>query len=405
MKRTYATVVVTVVLIAAFTAIGIFSCDSTGAGPSPDPGGHDPIGDVDLTGYWITTVTLGTDEVFARVLSYLLQTDDFPFNLNGYRMTGNVSGAAVTWVTSAEGQQFNFTGTIQSDGSIAGTMNFYGGEEVSVHMTRVEPQGGSVIIDGLINFETDDRGFGGKNDNYTRYELMFEVQAGAISGRLTFETAGELKPGIYEVVDVYRGLDKQTGEGLVAAWFHGGGGWEDSFESGELNIESYDPTGEVNGTFLLELEGGDYLDGSFQLSQPPQSGGSVTIEDAEWNGEQIQNMTATGLEWSTGSEPAYGDLYLMYVDEDQHVWLELVPEVSVSPGTYSVPDEMDVRAWHGSDIGSDVECDEPVSGEVTLTRYDTEGMAGSLDVTFNGGTLSVEFDVLFEVCGFDPPPK
>ncbi len=402
MKKLHVIIAVAVVLVAASVSVGILGCDSTGAGPA---GGTDPVDlEIDLTGHWIMTLPdPGSGDGEIRVLFYLIHTDDPDSNLNGLMLTGHVSGASVTFTISTVDGDVEVSGTIQPNGTITGTVDFGGGSPAGMQMTRFHPTSGSLELNGLIDLALTDRGLAGKSSDYIVFYLGFEFHTSLIDGFVTFETVGELTVGTYEVVDEYCCLECGTDDESVAAWAYGYG-WDLAAVYGELDVSTYDPDAEVTGTFWLEFEDGDHLSGWFELEQPVESGGTVFIESGELDGVVVSDEEGTGLPWSTGTELVYGSFSIVYLDEDIAIGVEFMPQVEIGVGTYSVPDEMDVFVIYVDYSGGlhHGEYEDPESGTVTISAYDpTLGIEGTFEVEFNGGTLTGEFDVVFEICEFE----
>jgi hypothetical protein len=171
-------------------------------------------------------------------------------------------------------------------------------------------------------------------------------------------------------------------------------------ESGVLEIYQYDPI-YVAGSFALQFEGGNYLNGHFELSGP-MYGGVVTITDGFMYGP-VMPETAPGMIWYAGMEHEWASSEIKYIDEDRDVGLNLSPHFGpMQVGTFSVPDQIWVNVNDFDDTGTDFES-EAVSGTVVITSYQEDvGIAGHFEnMMFPEGTLSGSFDVSFQTTEYE----
>jgi hypothetical protein len=350
---------------------------------------------VDLTGFWDAYLTPTGGETNPPHLLYIKQTGTF---LNAIDFTGTVDGQAVTIVMDDGSATFN--GTIEPDGTFGGPFDWMG-ETGTFEMVRSNILFGPFELSGLVNLSTD-LGFAWPGEEEVLYRLDFHVRAGTLEGGLTFENYTGLAPGTYSVLP-REGVD-DPGPTEVIGWFFEH--WMEEYEvqAGTLDLTRYDANG-VSGTFTLEFEEGNNLNGVFELNLPMYSNGTVTITGGWWNGAPAPTGTTGGLMWSTGIEHKWGEWGVNYIDEDRDVSLTLMPwNGPMAAGTYSIPNEMWFRVEEQHDDENENQYEgEAQSGTVVITSFQSDvGMAGYFeDLIFPEGTLSGGFDVSFLLTEYD----
>jgi hypothetical protein len=352
----------------------------------------EPVGPVDLTGFWDAYLTPTGGETNPPHLLYIKQTGT---SLNSIEITGTVDGLTVTMVMDDDSA--TFIGTIEPDGTFGGSFDWMG-ETGTFEMVRSNLLFGPFELSGVVNLSTD-LGLCWPGEEEIVYPLVFDVRAGTLQGFLKFENYTGLSTGTYSVLP-REGSDDPGPTEVIGTFFEGSGGDSEDYqvEAGTLDLTRYDATG-VSGTFTLGFEEGKNLSGFFELNQPMYSNGTVTITGGWWNDAPVPAETTSGLMWSTEIEHKWGEWSVSYLDEDRDVSLTLMPwNGPMAAGTYSVPTEMWVQvADQNEDEAENQYEGEAQSGTVVITSFQNDvGMAGYFeDLIFPEGTLSGSFDVSF----------
>jgi hypothetical protein len=354
-----------------------------------DGGTVEPI---PMTGYWDAYLTPTGGETQPPHLLYIKQTDSL---LDAFEVTGSVDGQAVA-LTLDDGSG-TFTGTVVSNELVSGDFEWEG-QPGTFDLIRSDLLFGPFQLEGMTNVNTLE-GLGYQGEDRIWYRLDFQMRAGMLEGGFAFENNTGLATGTYSVIS-REGPDPGPTE--VIGWFFENWQMDYPVEFGVLVINQYDPA-YVAGTFSLQFEEGNYLNGYFELSGAMHDAGVVGITAGFWNGETVAPETAGGMIWYAGMDQEWASCEIQSLNEDRDVWLVLSPQSGpLHAGTFSVPEQVWIGVSDQYDDGLEVE-EEAESGTLVITSFqDNVGMAGYFDnMIFSGGTLSGSFDVSFQSTAYE----
>ena len=347
---------------------------------------------VHLTDYWDAYLTPTGGETADAHLLYIEQTGSF---LNSLGMSGTVDGTEVTM--SMDDGSATFNGTLISADTIHGDFDWMG--QVGVFdLVRSDLLFGLFELSGLVSLSTD-QGLGYEGDNEIEYRLEFNLQAGALEGSLIFVNFSGLTTDSYSVISRE---GPSPGPSEIIGWFNDAWFNEHSVEYGTLDLTRYDATG-ASGSFFMQFEEGNFLNGTFDCNVPMYGGGVVTINDGFWDGAPVMPETATDMFWSTSTENRWARSDVQYVDADREVWLSFEPgPVPLDVGLFMVPDQIWVHVSDQTDPDSYFE-DEAIAGTLVITSYQEDiGMTGYFnDMVFTTGNLSGSFAVSFQTTEYE----
>jgi hypothetical protein len=144
----------------------------------------------------------------------------------------------------------------------------------------------------------------------------------------------------------------------------------------------------VSAAFDVDLEGGDYIKGSFELTQ--FGGGTITV-DASWQGATLSQWTSSVGWWNSGIHQEEQDDVIHYFDEDLFLRFHLGAPQGL--GTFSVPNQRSLFIQWLPDDGVEIE-EEPLSGWLTIEEYEANvRVKGNFSAQYLSGGLSGSFEV------------
>ena len=362
---------------------GVIGMIEVEGGPPPEP--------VDVRGYWNFFWTLEGEEV-GPVLYHIEQTGDQLDSIMGF--SGSVSGSNLVleaYIDPGIGVLLyaRLDGTVSESGDLITGMGSGDFGTGPFRMVRPsEAPFGHFDLSGEVeevpvSLDTE---FALASGGEFEVEYIYSVSlyTGWYSGELKFYTEHELTPGHYTVTE-----DDPHEEGQICAALLPDGSYDDETQatSGYVNVVFFDGIS-MTGDFNLEFEDGSTFSGDFYLLFDMYD--PATYITGFWNGSPVAEygLNSHRDHWATTN------FNLTFVDHESDIQLWFTVDGAVEVGIpYTVPFE----AWigfrwlvEGEPSLDDVNLEVP--GTLILSRYDSEGVAGVLDM---GDTMTANFDVSF----------
>jgi hypothetical protein len=287
-------------------------------------------------------------------------------------LTGIINGSAITWKIRYGTYDLFMTGTASENELTASFTNMPPWGTGTFRFVRSTLDFGRIDLEGTCQGTSvvvhKDYGFATRSETMAHHTNRFSVNTGSFIGSLEFISLEPYPGASFQVTN-----DWPQELGLIQVYFHFMDGHTEQATAGNVMFGRYDTTGMGGAFFDLEFLSGS-LTGDFNLFC------GTTLERSVW---------------------VHTDIDLQYRDCDHqlNIWVQVPGEMVLGhsftqEGTLRWIDEDDPAA-SGQDSGT---------MEITLSRFDEDGIIGTIEASFMGGSgVSGSFSLPFVVTGMQPP--